>query len=40
MFNNKVLRSLIIDDVNYKTNDKKLFKSILDSSKKKKRIIR
>ena len=36
MFNNKVLKSLIIDDVNYiQTNDKKLFKSILDFSKKK-----
>ena len=41
MFNNKVLKSLIIDDVNYiQTNDKKLFKSILDFSKKRKRIIR
>jgi len=36
MFNDKVLKSLIIDDINYiQTNDKKLFKSILDFSKKK-----
>ena len=36
MFNNKVYKALIIDDISYiQENDKKLFKSILNFSKKK-----
>ena len=36
MFNNKIYKSLIIDDIYYiQNNDKKLFKSILNFSKKK-----
>ena len=40
MFNDKIYKSLIIDDIHFiQLNDKKLFKSISDFSKKKKKII-